>query len=61
MSHDNIDKVVRNYMLVFGALLVGTVLTVAASYLHLPLARRSRWRCSSLAPRARWWCSFSCT
>ncbi len=37
MSHDiDIDKWVRNYMYVFGALLVGTVLTVAASYLHLP-------------------------
>jgi len=37
MSHDiDIDKWVRNYMLVFGALLVGTVLTVAVSYLHLP-------------------------
>ena len=36
MSHEDIDKTVRNYMLVFGALLVGTVLTVAVSYLDLP-------------------------
>lgn len=38
MSHDNIDidKTVRTYMYVFAALLAGTVLTVAASYLHLP-------------------------
>ncbi len=37
MSHDiDIDKWVRNYMYVFGALLVGTVLTVAASYIELP-------------------------
>ena len=37
MSHDiDIDKTVRTYMLVFGALLVGTVLTVAASYIELP-------------------------
>ncbi len=36
MSHDiDIDKTVRTYMLVFGALLIGTVLTVAASYLDL--------------------------
>ena len=32
----DIDKTVRTYMFVFGALLVGTVLTVAVSYLHLP-------------------------
>ncbi len=37
MSHDiDIDKWVRNYMYVFAALFVGTILTVAASYLHLP-------------------------
>ncbi len=37
MSHDiDIDKQVRTYMFVFGALLVGTVLTVAASYIELP-------------------------
>lgn len=37
MSHDDIDidKWVRKYMFVFGALLVGTVLTVAASYLDI--------------------------
>ena len=36
MSHDiDIDKWVRNYMFVFGALLIGTVLTVAASYIEL--------------------------
>ena len=37
MSHDiDIDKWVRNYMYVFGALFVGTILTVAASYIDLP-------------------------
>ena len=37
MSHDiDIDKWVRNYMYVFAALFVGTILTVAASYLDLP-------------------------
>lgn len=32
-SHD-VSKEVRKYLLVFGALLVGTVLTVWASYIH---------------------------
>ena len=36
MSHEDIDKTVRNYMLVFGALIVGTFLTVAVSYIDLP-------------------------
>ena len=37
MSHDiDIDKWVRTYMYVFGALFVGTILTVAASYIELP-------------------------
>ena len=36
MSHEDIDKTVRTYMYVFGALLIGTVLTVAASYIDLP-------------------------
>lgn len=36
MSHDDIDKTVRTYMVVFGALLLGTALTVGASYLDLP-------------------------
>ena len=36
MSHEvDIDRTVRNYMIVFGALLVGTVLTVAVSYIEL--------------------------
>ena len=36
MAHDiDIDKWVKNYMLVFAALLVGTVITVAVSYLDL--------------------------
>ena len=35
-THD-IDKEIKGYLLVFGALLVFTVLTVAASYLKLPL------------------------
>lgn len=36
MSHDDIDKQVRTYMKVFGALIVLTIITVGASYLHLP-------------------------
>ena len=38
MSHDDIDidKWVRKYMFVFGALLFGTVITVGASYIDLP-------------------------
>lgn len=40
MSHDaheiDIAKHVRTYLIVFGALLVLTVVTVAVSYLHLP-------------------------
>lgn len=36
MSHEDIDKTVRTYMWVFAALLVGTVLTVLASYIDLP-------------------------
>ena len=36
-AHDiDIDKTVRTYMYVFAALLVGTVLTVGASYIDLP-------------------------
>lgn len=35
----DLDRHVRGYMIVFGALLLGTVLTVVAAYwLHLPLA-----------------------
>ena len=34
-SHD-VSKEVRKYVLVFVALLVGTVITVAVSYLHIP-------------------------
>lgn len=34
-----VDRHVRGYMIVFGALLLGTALTVVAAYwLHLPLA-----------------------
>lgn len=38
MSHDHaeIDKHVRQYMMVFAALVVLTFITVGASYLHLP-------------------------
>ena len=38
MSHDHesIDKHVRQYMMVFGALIVLTFITVGASYIHLP-------------------------
>lgn len=35
--HVDIDKHVRGYLIVFGALLALTVITVAVSYLHLPL------------------------
>ncbi len=40
MSHDHeidIDKHVRTYLMVFGSLLVLTVVTVGISYLHLPV------------------------
>ena len=40
MSHDHaadLDKHVRTYMMVFVSLMVLTVVTVAASYLHLSL------------------------
>jgi cytochrome c oxidase subunit 4 len=36
MTHDHVSAQVRGYMIVFGALLVLTVLTVGVSYLHLP-------------------------
>lgn len=36
-GHGDIKSEVRGYMIVFGALLVGTVITVGASYLHLSL------------------------
>ena len=35
-SHDDISKHVNRYLFVFGALLVGTVVTVAASYITFP-------------------------
>lgn len=34
MSHDDIDKQVKSYMLVFGALMVLTLVTVGIAYLH---------------------------
>jgi cytochrome c oxidase subunit 4 len=34
-SHHDISKHVRRYILVFVALLIGTVITVAVNYLHL--------------------------
>lgn len=33
-SHAHVIKSIRTYLFVFGALLVGTILTVAASYIH---------------------------
>jgi cytochrome c oxidase subunit 4 len=36
-SHEEIDKHVRVYKIVFGSLLVLTFLTVAVSYIHLPV------------------------
>ena len=35
---DEVKKSVKTYYMIFGALMVFTVLTVAVSYLHLPLA-----------------------
>lgn len=36
MSHHDHSKSVRIYLLVFGALIIGTILTVAAWKVHLP-------------------------
>jgi cytochrome c oxidase subunit 4 len=36
--HVDLKKHVRTYMLVFGSLMVLTIVTVAVKYLHLPLA-----------------------
>ena len=36
-SHEDIQKHVRVYMMVFGALAVLTVVTVAVAYIHLPI------------------------
>jgi cytochrome c oxidase subunit 4 len=33
---EEVHKSVRKYLMVFGALMVGTVVTVAAYYIHLP-------------------------
>ena len=40
MSHalDDVRKSVRTYLMVFGALMVLTVVTVGVSYLHFPVA-----------------------
>ena len=37
---DDVKKSVKTYYMIFGALMVFTVLTVAVSYLHLPIALR---------------------
>jgi cytochrome c oxidase subunit 4 len=37
-ADDDVKKSVKTYYMIFGALMVFTVLTVAVSYLHLPLA-----------------------
>jgi cytochrome c oxidase subunit IV len=34
-DHDHIQKHVKTYLFVFGALIVGTIITVAASYLPI--------------------------
>lgn len=34
-GHHDVSKEVRKYMLVFGALIIGTILTVAVSYIEL--------------------------
>lgn len=38
MTADEVRKHVRTYLMVFGALLVLTVVTVGVFYLHLPIA-----------------------
>jgi cytochrome c oxidase subunit 4 len=35
-ASEDVSKHVRTYLIVFGALMLGTVLTVGVSYLHLP-------------------------
>jgi cytochrome c oxidase subunit IV len=38
-AHDDVESIkkrTRSYLMVFGALMVGTVLTVAVAYLHMP-------------------------
>jgi cytochrome c oxidase subunit 4 len=37
-SVDDIKKSVKTYMMVFGALMVLTIITVGVSYVHLPVA-----------------------
>ena len=37
-SADDIKKSVKTYMMVFGALMVLTIITVGVSYVHLPVA-----------------------
>ena len=41
-AHD-VKKAVRTYMVIFGALLVGTVITVAASYVHFGAKDSNTW------------------
>jgi cytochrome c oxidase subunit 4 len=36
-EHGDIKKQTRIYLMVFGALIVGTILTVAAAWLHMPV------------------------
>ncbi|MDO8580311.1 MAG: cytochrome C oxidase subunit IV family protein [Candidatus Omnitrophota bacterium] len=38
-DHHDIQKEVRGYMIVFVALMAGTIITVAVSYFHLPLIK----------------------
>ena len=37
-AHDDIRSHVKTYLMVFGALMVLTIITVAVSYVHLPVA-----------------------
>jgi cytochrome c oxidase subunit 4 len=37
-SVDDVRKSVRTYLMIFGALMVLTIITVGVSYVHLPLA-----------------------
>ena len=64
MSDDHaadIDKHVRTYILiVFAALLVLTVVTVAVSYLDLSVPMAIALDCSSPRSRARSWPATSC-
>jgi caa(3)-type oxidase subunit IV len=35
-EHSDTSKLVKKYMMVFGALIIGTILTVAVAWIHIP-------------------------